>query len=235
MTEVYVANGGRRGTAGIVPLLLALALSACGEDVAGPPAAGDSIEDELSRLDGDVLELGGGQTDMPSDVAAFMEARERDRPPVESRSLLVALTHRAIRLVGREQGPEAARALLAPILESLQKAKRARRAGEFEMAREFLLEARLGMARIVVRVLGPEVSVRVLDGVSERVRVLFARLQEAEANGEEHPRVRALLERAAELLRESRRALENGHPALSLERSTRAADLLHHWLDVAGR
>ncbi len=210
-------------------VLLVLAVSACGEDPAGP-ATQESIETELARLDGDVLALGGGQTDMPSDVADFI-APPRDRPPVDSRSLLVALTHRAIRIVAHEDGPEAAHRLLAPVFEALRKARRAREAGEFELAREFLLEARLAMAQIVVRVLGPEVSERVLDGVGERVRVLFARLEEAEAAGEEHPRVRALLERAADLLRESSRALEAGDPALSLERSTRAADLLHHWLD----
>lgn len=231
MTQVFFRTARPRGRPiRAAAVLLALAVSACGGDVAGP-ATPDSIETELARLDGDVLALGGGQTDMPADVATFLAPLERDRPPVDSRSLLVALTHRAVRIVAHEEGPEAARLLLAPVFEALQKAKRARQAGERELAREFLLEARLAMAGIVVRVLGPGVSERVLDGVSERVRILFARLEAAEAAGEEHPRVRALLERAAELLRESRRALEAGDPALSLERSTRAADLLHHWLD----
>jgi hypothetical protein len=61
--------------------------------------------------------------------------------------------------------------------------------------------------------------------------VLFSRLAAAEAAGHAHPRVRALLGRAAALLPESRRALDAGEPAFSLERSTRAADRLHHWLD----
>ncbi|MEN8375120.1 MAG: hypothetical protein ABFS34_06685 [Gemmatimonadota bacterium] len=213
-----------------IPALLALMLAACGEDPTVPQPSADGIEADLTRLDSEALGEGDGQLAMESDVAAFV-GPPRDRPPVDSRSLLVGLTHRAIRIVAEEEGPEAARALLAPVFEALQSARRARQAGELELAREFLLEARLRMAQIVVHVLGPEVSVRVLNGVSERVHALFTRLEEAEANGEEHPRVRALLERAAELLRQSARALEGGHPALSLERSTRAADLLHHWLD----
>jgi hypothetical protein len=222
----------RRRTIALAPLaalFAALALASCGEGPAAPDASSASLEADLAALDQDVAAVGGGQVDLAADVDAFLGPR--DRPSLGSRSLLVALTHRALRVVASEQGPEAARELLAPILQTLRQARRAREAGEFELARALLMEARLGMARIVVRVLGPEVAVRVLEGTSERVRVLFTRLEAAEAEGHEHPRVRALLERAAELLRESRRALEAGEPAFSLERSTRAADLLHHWLD----
>ncbi len=222
--------GHRRSGVAAAALVTALALAACGEDPAAPGGS-ETVEEQLARLDGEVAGLDGGQTELATDVAAFLRPPDVERPPLRSRSLLVALTHRALRVVAAEQGREKVRELLAPIFESLRQARRARLAGEFEAAREFLLEARLGMAQIVVRVFGPEVSVRVLDAVSERVRALFARLEEAEAAGAEHPRVRALLERAAELLAESSRALEAGEPALSLERSTRAADLLHHWLD----
>lgn len=181
-------------------LLTALALSACGESPVAPTAVA-----------GNALSL---------DRTGTTQDGARQSP------LLRRLLDQALARVRRARGEEGVRRATVALRAQGDSAAAARRSGDVDGAETHATRARLETARVVVRVLGPRIVVRVTEDLRAALRRVNERLAGAAASGADVSAARATVERVEAGLRESKAAMEAREPARALVLAARAADLL---------
>lgn len=205
----------------------ALLLGACAELPAG-------LETDVDA--GLTAEQGTGQEVAATSAAlAFDATLEASRG--HGRGSLPTLEHAwqvALRAIAEAEGPEAAAAIRARHRSLLAEAKAAADAGNDERARELYEAAHQLQLETVVYAFGERVAVRLHGIVGERLRALDARADEAEANGADVTRVRALLRDAGALHLEAEAALRNGDALAALDADFAAADLLNEAASILG-
>lgn len=193
----------------VAGLVLALAVAACSDS---PTAA---IDTELAP-----------EAAIFADTATALTAERRQAPT------LALLFGAALSKVRDEGGREAVEALTAGLRRLHQEAHAAWAAGDRRLAHRKLEEARLEMARIVIRVAGPEVVRHVIHTGRTGLETLGERIRAGEAAGQDVSRLRQVARVVNELLRAAQRSAEAGRPAVALLQGATAVDALRR-LDMS--
>lgn len=185
-------------------LVLALAVAACSDS---PTSANEAAELAPSEA-------------IYADTATALSAERRQAPT------LAVLFAAAVGKVRAESGPEAVHALTATLRRLHQEAQAAWNAGDRRTAARRLEEARLEMARIVIRVTGPHVVPTVINTGRTGLEALGERIRAAEAAGQDVSRLRQTARTVYRLLTAARRSAEAGRPAVALLQGATAVDAL---------
>lgn len=187
--------------------------------VLGAMACGDGATAPAEELDFDPIEL---SLDAMQRGDAVPRADDARIPTLQR------LLHQAVQRVREEQGDAAARRMLAPLHQLLVEAREARQRGDAVTARRKLHEANLYAARIIVRVLGPQVATRLAAAVESGLAELEAIIAAREEAGEDVTALR----RAAQAVRMRHADMER---AIAANAHPRAVLLGAHALDVLRR
>lgn len=154
----------------------------------------------------------------------------------DSKLTLEYLLKQAIDKIAREQGHEAAKAVLETLAKLNTDVQVARKAGNkdtFYTASAALRAAQLG---IVLRTLGTGTALHVVDAVAQALAEVSAQVAAARAAGKDVARIEAALRDVAGLLEKARAALGAGDHAAALDLGTHAGALvaqLRHATSVA--
>jgi hypothetical protein len=136
---------------------------------------------------------------------------------------LQGLLHAAVHRVYAEQGPAAARGLVADLRRVQDQAGRAMAGGDRETATMRLRALHAAEIDVVLRVFGDGVVPRIISAVAIDVARLQRTVEEAEAAGRQMERGRELLATAATMLEGASGALQAGSAAEGLDAASRAA------------
>jgi len=200
---------------GSLVLIAALVLAAC---VDGPLEPGTDA--------GEVAAAGSLET---TSAAVTFDASLAASAASE-RSYLPTLEHAwsmALRAIAEAEGQAAADAIQGRYRDLLAQAEEAAAAGDHDLARQLLQEARQLQLETVVHAFGERVAMRLHAVVGVRLRALDERAAAAAAAGHDVTRAQALLRAAARFHREAAEALRAGHAVGALDADFHAVDRLN--------
>ena len=153
--------------------------------------------------------------------AASTDVREHDRAGTLDR-----LTRFALRRAGEDRGPDVVERIVQHLHGLQSEVRRAHEAGDESAFREAVERLATVKAQVVVRVLGPHVTQRVLHHAAERIRRIQGRIEAAAGTDRAESRARRIVSAASGLVRRARGALSSGDAVTALRLGAQALGVL---------
>ncbi|MBI4539367.1 MAG: hypothetical protein HY704_07660 [Gemmatimonadetes bacterium] len=170
------------------------------------------------------LEEQPGEPSTPERLSQGAEAAAGTLVGEDVKLTLEYLLGQAIEKVAREQGREAAKALMQTIEKLKAEAQTARKSGDPDAFKKAVAALRAEQVRIVLRVLGTGTAQQVVDGVAKALREVTAQVAAAKAAGKDVTKLEAALAEVAAVLTRARTALGAGDHAQALDLGTLAGE-----------
>ena len=153
--------------------------------------------------------------------AASTDVREHDRAGTLDR-----LTRFALRRAGEDRGPEVVERIVHHLHGLQSEVRRAREVGDELAVREAVERLATAKAQVVIHVLGPRVTHRVLHHAAERIRRIQGRIEAAAGTDRDVSRARRIVSAASDLVRRAHGALSSGDAVTALRLGAQALNVL---------